>query len=243
MTASQRTPIVDGLNRFVNDKIEDWSQLLGKSLPASAMAVDPSGTIVTVNFEIETGLTIPIVQCPIGFPEWVRWPIQKGDPGFVTAVDLYMGGMSGLGDGVAELTQQPNLSTLVWFPCGNFKLPATDDPQKVVIYGPTGVILRDKNKACVFTLTPDGITITLNGQPYMSFDVNGITWTYGGNTISMNASGIVIDGLAGTVNVNGGAGGINLNGGAAGTAIDGKIFLSHTHTGVTSGPGDTGPVT
>lgn len=235
MSNAQRIPLVDGMNRFVNGKIADWSELLGKSLPGSVLAVDPSNTVVTVNFEIETDLTIPMVQCPIGFPEWVRWPIQKGDTGFVTAVDLYMGGMSGLGDGVATFDQQPNLTTLVWFPCGNINLSATDDPNKVVMYGPTGVVLRDQKKKCIFTLTPEGITVTLDGQPYMSLGQNGITWTFGGSSVTINGDGVSINGA--------GPQGVTINGGVGGTAIDGKLFLPHTHTGVQTGSSDTGAVT
>lgn len=235
MTNAQRTPLVDGLNRFVNDKIFDASELVGKSLPATVVEVDPSGTIVKVNFEIDTKVNIPQVQCPIGFPEWVRWPIQKGDKGFVTSCDLYMGGMSGLGGGKASFTQQPNLTTLIWFPCGNIALPSTDDPQKVVLYGPTGVILEDQQKKCILTLTPDGITITLNGQPYISVNANGMSFTFGGNSITIDSNGINLSSQ--------GAQGININGGSAGTSIDSKLFLPHTHTDVTTGSSDTGAVT
>lgn len=238
-----KTPLVDGLQRLISNKIYDALELNGKSLPATIEEVDETGTIVTVNFEIETDFNLPKVQCPVGYPEYIRFPLQKGDKGFCIPADVYMGGMSGLGGGVAGFNQQANLSTLVWLPCGNTKFSPTDDKQKVVIYGPTGVILRDKDKKCIFELTPQGIRITLNGQEYMNFNSNGISLLFGGNNISINGNGITINGVNSAVEINGGSSGINVNGGAGQTAIDGQLFLPHTHTGVTPGSGDSGPVT
>lgn len=213
---NQKTPLVDGLNRFTSGKIEDAGQLIGKSLPASILAIDPSHTIVTVKFEVKTALQIPMVQCPVGTSEYVRLPLKVGDKGFVVAVDTYMGGMSGIGGGIASLQQQPNLSTLVWFPCGNKSFDATEEPTKIVAYGPSGAVLRDKDKVITLTLDKDkGLQIVWNGVPLMTFSANGISIQYQGHGIVINS---------------------------AGTSIDGKQFLPHTHTGVQSGPNPTGPV-
>lgn len=215
-TNNQKTPLVDSLNRFVSDKITDVGQLAGKSLPASIMAIDPSNTIVTVKFEIKTQLQIPIVQCPVGFPEYIRLPLQVGDKGFVVAVDAYMGGMSQIGKGIASLDQQPNLSTLVWFPCGSKAFTPTEEPTKIVTYGSTGAVIRDKDKIIVLTLDKDrGLQVIWNGVPLMTFSNNGISIQYQGKGIVINSGG---------------------------TFIDGVNFLPHTHSGVQSGPNPTGPV-
>lgn len=213
---NQKTPLVDGLNRFVSDKIKDVGELTGKSLPASVLAIDPSNTVVTVKFEVQTTLQIPMVQCPIGTSEYLRLPIQKGDKGFVVACDVYMGGMSGIGKGVASLQQQSNLATLVWFPVGNLGFDAVEDPMKIIGYGPNGVVIRDKTKTISLTLDKTGgLQVMWNGVPWLTFSADGISMQYKGHGIVINAGG---------------------------TAIDGIQFLPHTHTGVQSGGNNTGPV-
>lgn len=215
---NQKTPLVDGFNRFVSAKLEDAAALTGKSLPASVIAVDPTSTVVTVKFEVKTNLQIPMVQCPIGFPEYVRFPIKNGDKGFVVAVDAYMGGMSGLGGGLATLAQQPNLATLVWFPCGNLNFDALEDEEKnkFLAYGPKGVYLRDTERQIEFILDPDtGLIVKWHGQTLMSVNNAGVQ-------LAFNGFGIVIN--------------------SEGTHVDGINFLPHEHKNVQSGSDNTGPV-
>lgn len=150
-------------------------------MPCSVVSVE--GAIITVKFEIQDAvLTLPNVTVPLFGPEYIRYPIQKGDKGVVFSCDAYIGGMSGQGGGVAGLTQPSNLSALVFFPIGNVNW-VTVDPQSVVVYGPNGVVLRDAGSACTFTLTPSGITIT---GPQVTINcpvtINGLT------TINANLS-------------------------------------------------------
>lgn len=223
-TNAQKTPFVDSVNRLIDEKLRSMQNLLGKSWPASVTEVDPSGTIVKIKFEIETDkFTFPPVQCAVGGFEYIRYPIQVGCFGFTVPADIYLGGVTGLGGGVADLTPVANLGALVFVPLGNKNNDPTDDPQALVAYGPNGVILRDSEKRCIFTLTPNGIQITLDGVPLMTFSSDGIALTFGGKSIAITDGGIQIDGG-------------NL------TTIDGHNFLLHDHIGVQPGSGSTGPV-
>src|ERR1700743_7474 len=119
---AQKTPFQRSMNRFAEQKALSAIQITGKSLPASVVAVD--GSIVTVKFEIQANtsnspFTLPNVTCPLAGPECIRYPTQSGAKGMVVSADAYLGGMSGLGGGVASLGLQANLSALVFFPFGN----------------------------------------------------------------------------------------------------------------------------
>ena len=146
--------------------------------------VSVKGAIITVKFEItDPVLTLPNVTVPLFGPEYIRYPIQPGDKGVVFSCDAYIGGMSGLGGGVASLTQPTNLSALVFFPIGNTQW-VTVDPQAVVIYGPNGVVLRDAQSQVTFTLTPTAIVIKGNVTIQGNLAVQG----------SLSATGTIVGG-------------------------------------------------
>ena len=157
MTADNalKVPLGRSLSRLAQNKALDAINVLGKSLPASVVAVVSSG-IVTVKFEITSPFTIPNVTCPIFGPEYIRYPTQVGDLGVVFPVDVYVGGVSGLGGGVADLTQRSTLATLVFFPIGNKNWSPPTDPNKIEIYGPDGAIIRDKQNTTSLTAYPSG---------------------------------------------------------------------------------------
>lgn len=143
---TQKHSVTQSMNRFVEMKISEAQNILAKSVPCTVDSVNSTGTIVTVKVEIQQpDITFPLITCPVFGPEWVRWPIQKGDKGVMYCADYYIGQMSGLGTGVADLTPQFNLSTGVFVPVGNTNFSDTDDPKKVVFYGPEGVILKGCN--------------------------------------------------------------------------------------------------
>jgi hypothetical protein len=160
---AQKTPMVLGLNRWASDKINTAMQVLGKSLPASVVSVDGTGTIVTVKFEMESDFfTLPQVQCPVATTQYNRPPLQQGDPGIVIPCDYYIGGISGLGGGVANFEKQPNLSTLVFLPIGstNFTTFTDTDPQDTngtyFLTGPDGVILMTSDQTTSMALQKNG---------------------------------------------------------------------------------------
>lgn len=228
---AQKTPLARSLNRFAEQKILDAMQLLGQQLPASVKAV--AGSIVTVNFEVNAApFTLPTVTIPLFGPEYIRYPIQIGDKGFVVAADAYLDGMSGLGAGLTDLSMPANLAALVFFPIGNKTWSAPTNPNALELYGPDGVVLRDAQKRTIITLTPDGITITLpagkavtiNGNVVLSGDLQI------GGTIKAADGATYAGNLETTGNVVAGAGGADQVG-----------LQTHRHTSGTAGNPTSAP--
>lgn len=212
---SQKTPLARSLNAFAEKKASDAIAVLGKALPCSIVAV--AGQIVTVSFEIANlPFTLPQVTMPIAtwLYDWI--PVRKGDQGLSVPSAAYLGGISGLGGGVANLTQRANLATLVFVPVSNKAwAPPGADPLKRVVQGPTGVLLQD-----------------LDGKVIASFDGSrGVRISFGDGIFEMTNGGIAITFGPASILMNN-----------TGTSIDGKLFLPHMHTDVQTGGDDTGPV-
>lgn len=196
-TNAQKIPYARSLNDFAAARTRNATQRLGKAIPCTVTHV--AGSIVTVKFEVQAGVfTLPPVTMPVMGPEYIRYPIQVGCKGLAVASDFYLGAMSGLGSGVATLNPQPNLSGLVFIPIGNTGFTMTPDPNKLVLYGPDGTIIK-----------------AATGTPEINVTTTSIT-------LSVGAHSIVID--------------------ATGVTIDGKVFLTHEHSGVATGAFNTGPV-
>lgn len=158
-----KKPLGQSLNEIATKRAEDAIQLLGKALPASIVAINKPGTIVTVKFELGAiPFTLPQVRMPVLTSEYIRAPLAAGCRGLVIPADAYLGGVSGLGGGTATLAQQSNLGALVFGPIGNMGFQEVG-ATVATIYGPGGVTIRDSTGACKIELTPSGITITLPG--------------------------------------------------------------------------------
>lgn len=186
MTISQRLNFAKSMNNFAEVKIAEAMELVGKVLPATV--VSQSGKMVTVSFSLTSiPFTLPQVTIPLFGPEYVRYPMQPGDRGIVIPADTYIGGMSGLGGGVADLTQPTNLSALVYLPISNTEWQDVDG-QVVTIYGPEGVTLRDSGSNTTFLLKPDSIAISTP---------DSFTVTVGGTVISLIGTKWSISGEAG----------------------------------------------
>jgi hypothetical protein len=181
----QKTPLARTLPTFVSGRSLDEIAKQGLAIPGHVVAV--SGAIITVSFDV-AGLTISPVQMPLGSPEYLRLPIQKGDKGVAVPASFYLGGISGLGGGTATDTLQGNLSTLFWMPLGNKNWSAVD-PNAVTIYGPNGVTLRDSASQTAATLTPGGVAITGGGLT-VSTGASGTFTTPTGQTVTVQ-DGIV----------------------------------------------------
>lgn len=194
----------------------------GRALPGTVIEV--TGAIVSVNFDV-SGITLPNVTMPLFGPEYVRYPIQPGDLGVAFPSDAYLGGTSGLGSGVADTSLRGNLSTLVWFPIGN-KTWSEVDPDAVTIYGPNGVVFRDADSNTVATLTPDGLVIDAKTDFQVQVGTGGSA-----PTISMTTSAITLK-----------VGSVDIVIDSSGVKIQGKLFLPHEHTGVTTGSATSGGV-
>lgn len=178
--SAQKTPLGQSLNRFARTVALAAIQQTGRALPCTVKAV--KGAIVTVAFDVQAApgqaaITIPSVTIPIIGSEYIRLPIQPGCRGMTVAADAYLGGTSGLGGGIATLTQQGNLTALAFVPLGSVNF-SQQDGDVLVMYGPQGVTLADQSFASKIMLTPSGITLTA-----------------GGKSLTINSAGITLDGL------------------------------------------------
>jgi hypothetical protein len=134
--------------------------------------VSRAGGIVTVKFALTSPYTLPNVTVPIVGSEYVRVPIQAGCPGMVMSADAYLGGMSGLGGGVADQIPRGNLSMLVWTPIGNKAWQPAIDDNALCLYGPDGVVISDKAANFSWNLKtteqiinlPTGVSLVINGN-------------------------------------------------------------------------------
>lgn len=194
---SRKTPLAFTLHRFAERKDADWWWREGKAAPCQVTSV--AGQIVTVSFQVN-GLTLPQVTMPIAtwIYDWI--PVRAGDAGFAISADFYIGGVSGLGGGTAGSSQLGNLTNLVFVPVANAAWTAPgDDAAMRVVQGPDGVLIQD-----------------LTGTVVGNFSkTNGITLSFGGHSVIINSTGVI---------------------------IDGKVFLTHEHTEVQRGGDNTGPV-
>lgn len=208
---AQKTPFGQSMNTFARKKAIDQIVQLGRSLPCSVVKV--MGSVVTVNFEIQaTGVTIPNVTIPIIGSEYIRLPIQPGCKGLTIAADAYLGGMSGLGGGVAGLTPPTNLTALAFVPIGNTGFQA-EDGHKLTLYGEPGVLVKTKTNTASVEVAASSVALSSNSTVTASAS-DSITLSAGGRSIVINSSGITIDGI---------------------------LWETHVHTGVQSGLSNTGP--
>lgn len=176
----QKTPLGLSLNRFARSKALDQIAKTGRSLPCQVVSI--KGSIVQVAFQVQqpagwTQPTIPNVTIPVAGSEYIRQPIQPGCKGFAIAADAYLGGMSGIGGGIATLTTPGNLTALVFQPIGNSGWFVVDG-NILTQYGPGGVTLMDQGQTTFVKLVPGEITLSA-----------------GGHELVISSAGIVMDGI------------------------------------------------
>lgn len=214
MNNSQKTPLARSLSLFAEQKALNEIQKTGRALPGHVLSV--AGSIVTINFDV-MDVTIDPVEMPLFGPEYIRYPIQAGDKGFAMSADAFLGAVSGLGMGVADLQyQRGNLSQLVWMPIGNTDW-TTVTANYLVMYGKNGVIIQD-----VATATP---------SKYIKLTSTAINLALSNTTVTMDASSITLT-----------AGGTSIRISSAGIELDGTLWETHTHLPGTYVVGST-PVT
>lgn len=212
---AQKTHLGRTLNRFAERKVAEAIQLTGRGLPCSVVSV--AGSIVTVKFEVNAApFTLPNVTVPVGMPEYIRLPLQAGDKGVVLSADAYLGGVSGLGGGTADLSLRANLSCLIFFPIGNANWSAAVDANALCLYGPDGAIIYSTDKTAMLKVTktenswtaPIAAPATIKGDLVVEGNIkfSGALQatdgsTYGGNiqtTGSVLAGADVVAGQGGT---------------------------------------------
>lgn len=243
MSNAQKTPFAKSLHEFGDVKSQDWLSRLPQSIPATVTAL--MGGLVKVKIDgTWAPFNIPEILVPQSMSAWAREPTQVGDKGFVVGINYYVGGQSGLGGGNANLYPRANLTNSVFQPISQ-KGFSTVDPNAYVLNGPNGVVLRDTGGACVLTLTPTGIVITI-GANTVTIDASGVTISkdltiQGNETVDGNLT------VNGTFNAPGidSAGGIAVPGEVTAMAGSGSSvgLASHTTSGVTAGGGTSGAPT
>ncbi|EEN8889751.1 hypothetical protein GJD23_22080, partial [Salmonella enterica subsp. enterica] len=188
MSLNKKLSFGGNMNNFADQKIAAAMQMAGKILPAEV--VSQSGKMVTVTFLLrDIPYTLPQLTIPLFGPQYIRYPMQKGDKGIVIPADAYLGGVSGLGGGTAELTPPANLSALVFLPISNTEWENVDG-QVLTLYGPEGVTIRDAKSNTTFLLTPESITIATPEK----FEV-----TVGSTVLTLTAGTWSLTGQSGTL--------------------------------------------
>ena len=214
MSIEQKVPFAVSISNLIQNKLGENEQAFGFQLPCRVIAVD--GAIVTVNFEIDTNgeFTFPPVTCPIAQSTYIRLPVQVGDLGMCIAANARLGGVTGLGQGLAPLGLPFNLGALVYVPIGNTDW-STVDPNAVNINAPNGVVFRDTNNNCTITLLPSGVTVSI-----------------GSTSLVVNSTGVTVNGKF-TVN-----GDVATTGALTNNGI--SVGSTHKHSGVQTGGSNTG---
>lgn len=163
-----KKPVGDSVNAVGRARALDQVTLDGKSLPARVVKVI-GPRIVTVSFEVNgRATTLPQVTVPVECPPYIYYPIAVGDLGKVSAADARLGGVTGLGSGVARLDRPANLAALSFTWLGNTADVAPVDPEAVEIFH--NIIV--KQDALGFFATPPVTQKTVVGALTAITDAN-----------------------------------------------------------------------
>jgi|SRR6185437_436999 len=186
---AQKTPFALSLNRLAQRKVLDTIAQLGQALPCTAVSVE--GQIVTVSFAVNAApWTLPQVEMPIAtwLYDWI--PVEAGKTqGLTFPSSVYLGGISGLGGGTADLSRPANLSALMFVPVANSAWsPPGGDALKRVVQGPNGVLVMDLGGNATLTVDNEGNAV-LHGLKSFSTDVNG----YGSRTTYLGGNAFQVD--------------------------------------------------
>lgn len=167
---------------------------LGYALPCSVTAV--SGQMVTVKWEMDTSpWTLPTVTIPCaGQSPWNYRPTQIGDTGIAVPASVLLGQIVGTTNTAATFKPPGNLSALVFVPVGT-KAFTPPDANAYLIQGKNGFIGQTTSgTTCSVVANGNGITLTF-GSNTLTLDSNGFTVTAGGKTLTINSSAITADGI------------------------------------------------
>lgn len=188
MSTEKKLNFAGNMNNFAANKIAQAQLMAGKVLPAAV--VERNGNMVVIQVLLRNvPYVVPHLTVPLFGPEYIRYPLQPGDKGILIPADTYLGGVSGLGGGTADLTPPANLSALTFLPISNTEWESVD-PNVLTMYGPEGVTLRDSGSNTTFLLTPESITIVTPEQ----FKV-----TVGGTAFTLTGTSWALTGQSGTI--------------------------------------------
>jgi hypothetical protein len=145
MDFSKRFPVAENLVSIVDYRVDAAQQRDGFQIPCTVVEVDNVKGLVTVNFEVEnTPFNLPQITIPVMCWEYIRYPIQVGDPGVTISADTDLISISGGKSRQPDFSPSSNLNTVLMFaPIMNRNKFETPNPNATVIYGPDGVVLFD----------------------------------------------------------------------------------------------------
>ena len=192
-------------------------------LPAVKEKINVNTGGVPVATDTGIGLMVDVpVLIPGGGGFYLTFPIQEGDECLVIFADFCYNSwwQNGGSDNSQEIKRRHDL-------CDGFALfMPRSQPEVIDDYNASDAELRNADGTVVIQLTPTAINITSASGP--------INITAGPSSgIVVKAENVAFDAnviVEGSLTVFGS------------TSIDGKTFLTHTHSGVQTGGGDTGPV-
>lgn len=217
-----RRPLQSSLARTAENVTTQAEWEKSKAWPVVVDSVQ--GSIVTVRLDVTSEWTFPPIQMPLFGPEYIRYPIKKGDSGLAVPSDVSLGKVSGLGAATPPtLAQPPNLSAHVFLPCGNRNWKPPIDPNAVEVYGPNGVIIHDTASNSTITIAPSGITITTGG--ITASLASGKVSIAASDSISLTAPQIGLNGTITATDTSGGTATIN-----APVQINNRLTTSGTIT-------------
>mgnify|MGYP004708830465 FL=1 len=195
MSTEKKLSFAGNMNNFAANKIAQAQLMAGKVLPAAV--VERNGNMVVIQVLLRNvPYVVPHLTVPLFGPEYIRYPMQPGDKGILIPADTYLGGVSGLGGGTADLTPPANLSALTFLPISNTEWDSVNS-NVLTMYGPEGVTLRDSGSNTTFILTPTSITIVTPEQ--FKVTVGGTAFTLTGTSWALTGqSGAIQDSEAST---------------------------------------------
>lgn len=173
MPNSDKLWLQGNLNSIAIQQASAAIQATGRALPCTVTAVNVNGfaSLVTVKFEVvvpyvvkgvRKTYTLPPATIPKAESQWGRNPTQVGDVGIARAADTFLGGISGLGSGVANLgVDYGNLTNLVFEPIAVTTFPAAPSLNQYWVNGPDGAVISDTNQTVSVIVDASGKAISL----------------------------------------------------------------------------------
>jgi hypothetical protein len=196
MSIGQKLPFSKTLSNMVTASTQRSNALRGRALPCHVVAV--KGQIVTVQFDMLPGdLQYPQITIPVATFTYIRYPVQIGDKGVTVPADVSLRGVSGLGTGMASLSLSPSLTPLFFVPIANSKW-SDEDPDKLVLYGPDGAVLKTaKGDASVVAetgaVTAQAEKVTLKGMMFFDGPITQQNSGGGGDTTASMIGPVTIE--------------------------------------------------
>lgn len=241
-----KKPLNTSLPRAMRERIQDGKFIAGQEWPCTVVSVD--GAIVKISFNVASDFTLPQVICPIAESRYVRLPIKPGDQGLAVAATARLGGVTGLGAGLAPIASPSNLGGLVFLPLGNIEWN-TIDPDAVVIQAPNGSKILTDDGASEIIVDTGQVKVT---QGDVTVEITGGVVTVTADHVVVNASdstfngNLIVNGdvaVDGDVAVTGGVSCATMT--VSGLAsvgsltVGGHPYLAHEHTAGTYHAGST----